>query len=131
LITGKTSETLEPLPSLQERFKLHRQASENVRKAAKDLGLTQLPLKDSEAANGMTALYFPAGVTAADLLPRLVKKGVVVAGGLHVDIKDKYFRIGHMGISVVNSHRGDISTVIKSLTEALEEVKEAKQQAVL
>jgi len=35
----------------------------------------------------MTALYFPPGVTGADLLPRLVKKGVVVAGGLHVDIK--------------------------------------------
>jgi alanine-glyoxylate transaminase / serine-glyoxylate transaminase / serine-pyruvate transaminase len=58
-----------------------------MRKASKSLGLTQLPLKDSEAANGMTALYYPPGVTAADLLPRLAKKGVVVAGGLHVDIK--------------------------------------------
>jgi aspartate aminotransferase-like enzyme len=58
-----------------------------MRKASKSLGLTQVPLKDSEAANGMTALYFPVGVTAADLLPRLVKKDVVVAGGLHVDIK--------------------------------------------
>lgn len=58
-----------------------------MRKASRSLGLTQVPLKDSEAANGMTALYFPPGVTAADLLPKLVKKGVVVAGGLHVDIK--------------------------------------------
>jgi hypothetical protein len=58
-----------------------------MRKASKSLGLSQVPLKDSEAANGMTALYFPPGVTAADLLPKLVKKGVVVAGGLHVDIK--------------------------------------------
>lgn len=74
-------------PSIQERFKLHRQASETMRNASKSLGLTQVPLKDSEAANGMTALYFPQGVTAAELLPRLVKKGVVVAGGLHVDIK--------------------------------------------
>jgi len=74
----------------------------------------------------MTALYFPPGVTAADLLPRLVKKGVVVAGGLHADIKDKYFRIGHMGISVVDPQRGDINKVVKSLEEALEEVKEEK-----
>jgi len=126
LITGKTSATPEPLPPLQERFKLHRQASETIRKAAKSLGLTQLPFKDSEAANGMTALYFPPGVSGADLLPRLVKKGVVVAGGLHVDIKDKYFRIGHMGISVVDPSREDVNKVIKSLEEALEEVKETK-----
>ena len=39
---------------------------------------------------------------------------------------DKYFRIGHMGISVVDPQRGDINTVIKSLEEALEEVKEEK-----
>ena len=77
----------EACPSLRERFELHRQASEFMRKATKSLGLTQLPLKDSEAANGMTALYYPPGVTAADLLPRLAKKGVVAAGGLHVDIK--------------------------------------------
>ncbi|KAF8801295.1 PLP-dependent transferase [Phlegmacium glaucopus] len=126
LITGKSSATSEPLPSIQERLKLHRQASETIKKASKSLGLTQLPLKDSEAANGMTALYFPPGVTGAELLPRLVKKGVVVAGGLHVDIKDKYFRIGHMGVSVVEPERGDMNKVIKSLEEALEEVKDAK-----
>lgn len=32
-------------------------------------------------------LYYPEGVTASDLLPRLAKRGVVVAGGLHKDIK--------------------------------------------
>ena len=66
------------MPSLQERLKLCRQASEAIRKTSKSLRLTQLPCKDSEGANGMTALYFPPGVTAADLLPRLLKKGVVV-----------------------------------------------------
>ncbi len=35
----------------------------------------------------MTALYFPPGVAAGDLIPRLLKRGVVVAGGLHVEIK--------------------------------------------
>lgn len=39
---------------------------------------------------------------------------------------DKYFRIGHMGISVVDSQREDVNKVIKSLEEALEEVKDAK-----
>jgi hypothetical protein len=35
----------------------------------------------------MTALYFPPNVTAGDVIPRLLKKGVVIAGGLHADIK--------------------------------------------
>ena len=32
---------------------------------------------------------------ASDLLTRLSARGVVVAGGLHKDIKDRYFRIGY------------------------------------
>jgi aspartate aminotransferase-like enzyme len=39
---------------------------------------------------------------------------------------DKYFRIGHMGISVVDPSRDDVNKIIKSLEEALEEVKESK-----
>ena len=39
---------------------------------------------------------------------------------------EKYFRIGHMGISVVEPSRGDIDTIISSLDEALQEVKEEK-----
>ena len=39
----------------------------------------------------MTALYFPEGVAASDLLPRLGAKGVVVAGGLLGSIKGTDF----------------------------------------
>ena len=75
------------LPSVNERFALHRAASQRIKSAAKRLGLKQLPLEDAEAANGMTALYFPEGVAAGDLLPRLGAKDVVVAGGLLGSIK--------------------------------------------
>jgi len=126
-ITARASiESGTPLPSITERFALHRAASQRIKSAAKDLGLSQVPLRDSEAANGMTALYFPPGVTAPDLIPRLVKKDVVIAGGLHVEIKDKYFRIGHMGLSVVDSSRGDVDKIINSLRDSLREIKEAK-----
>ena len=74
-------------PSLQERFALHREASARVKKAAEELGLRQLPLDSKYAANGMTALYFPDGLVASDLLPRLGKRDVIVAGGLHKDHK--------------------------------------------
>lgn len=39
---------------------------------------------------------------------------------------DKYFRIGHMGITVVESQRGDIDKIITALTESLAEVKAKK-----
>ena len=36
------------------------------------------------------------GVDAA-LVGRILEHGVVVAGGLHPAIRDRYFRVGHMG----------------------------------
>lgn len=112
--------------TLSERLKMHKDASRAVKDAAKRLGLKQLPELEEEAANGMTALYFPEGLTASDILPRLAKRGVVVAGGLHTAIKDKYFRIGHMGLSVVDAQRGDVNTVIRALEDTLKEARAAK-----
>lgn len=114
-------------PSLQERFALHKEASRRVKEAAAQLGMKQVPLNEREAANGMSALYFPDGITASDLLPRLATREVIVAGGLHSAIRDKYFRIGHMGISVVDKQRGDIDKVISSLQEALQEARASKE----
>jgi alanine-glyoxylate transaminase/serine-glyoxylate transaminase/serine-pyruvate transaminase len=35
-------------------------------------------------------LYFPEGVIAAQVLPRLLNEGLVVAGGLHKDIRGRF-----------------------------------------
>ncbi|KZV85701.1 PLP-dependent transferase [Exidia glandulosa HHB12029] len=109
-------------PSLEERFALHKSASAYVKQELAALGLKQIPLKPEFAANGMTAVYFPEGVTASDVVPQLGKQDIVIAGGLHKDIKEKYFRIGHMGITVVDRSRGDLTKVvegIKSVMQAL------------
>jgi len=120
------SQITKSYPTLEERFAIHQRVSQRVKNSARGLGLRQVPLEDACAANGMTALYYPDGIGAADLLPRLNGKGVVAAGGLHTSIKDKYFRIGHMGITAVDAHRGDIDLVISSLQEALAEAKANK-----
>lgn len=111
------SQITKKAPSLEERFKLHSAASERIKSTAAELGLKQLPLDPAFAAKGMTALYFPDGMTAADVLPKLGAKGIIAAGGLHAAIKDKYFRIGHMGITAVDGQRGDIETVTTALKE--------------
>ncbi len=67
----------------------------------------------------MTAIYLPEGVQAPEILPNLIKKGVIFAGGLHKEIAAKYIRFGHMGVSVTNPKRGDIEKALEALKESL------------
>lgn len=32
-------------------------------------------------------VYFPEGIVAADIIPRMLKQNVIVAAGLHRDVK--------------------------------------------
>ncbi|EGN92187.1 hypothetical protein SERLA73DRAFT_147539 [Serpula lacrymans var. lacrymans S7.3] len=113
--------------TLEERFKLQKDASSRLKKAAEAMGFKGLPLSTEVAANGMTALYFPDGLEASDVVPRLLKKDIVVAGGLHAAVKTKYFRIGHMGVSAIDAQRGDIDKIISALKETLAEAKASKK----
>ncbi|GLB41691.1 putative aminotransferase class-V [Lyophyllum shimeji] len=116
-------------PSLDERYRLHKQVSQRIKALANQLGLAQVSQDPEHAANGMTAVYLPDGVVASDVLPRMAAKGVTVAAGLG-DIKDKYIRIGHMGTSVVDAKRGDIDTIAESLQASLKEARAAKKDIV-
>jgi alanine-glyoxylate transaminase/serine-glyoxylate transaminase/serine-pyruvate transaminase len=107
---------------LEQRFADHKAASQKIKKAVSDFGLKQLASKPENQANGMTAIYLPEGVAPPDVLPGLLKKGVVFAGGLHKEIATKYIRVGHMGVSVTDPNRSDITKAIESLKEALTEV---------
>ncbi|KAH8811896.1 pyridoxal phosphate-dependent transferase [Xylogone sp. PMI_703] len=106
---------------LSERFAAHKQASQKVKKAIGELGLKQLASNPANQANGMTAVYLPESVKTTELLPNLLSKGVIFAGGLHREIATKYFRIGHMGVSVTNPERGDIDRAIQALESGLTE----------
>src|ERR1700753_3161597 len=106
---------------LDERFAAHRSASAKVKKAVADLGLKQLASKPENQANGMTAMYLPEGMAPPDVLPGLMKKGVIFAGGLHKEIATKYIRFGHMGVSVVDTKRGDVDRAIEALKSQLAE----------
>ena len=106
---------------MSERFEAHRQASQKVKKAIADMGLKQLASKPENQANCMTAIYLPEGLTPPEILPSLMKKGVIFAGGLHKEIATKYIRFGHMGVSIAEG-RDDIDRALKALKEGLAEV---------
>ena len=107
---------------LSERFAVHREASKNIKTTVASYGLNQLATKPENQANGMTAIYLPEGVKAPEILPNILKKGVIFAGGLHKEIAPKYIRFGHMGVSVTDPRRDDIQRALKALKEGLGEV---------
>jgi alanine-glyoxylate transaminase/serine-glyoxylate transaminase/serine-pyruvate transaminase len=100
---------------MEARFARHRALSRACKAAVEALGLGQVPTEPAYAANTMTAPYYPAGVEAADLLPRIKTAGAVLAGGLHPDIRARYFRIGHMG----PTNLGDVLATIGALETGL------------
>ncbi|KAG5977131.1 hypothetical protein E4U55_007039 [Claviceps digitariae] len=107
-----------PLP---ERFQRHIEVSDKVKKAVADLGLKIVAAKPEDQAHAMTAIYLPDSVNVADVLPKLLSKGIIFAGGLHKDIGSRYVRFGHMGPSVMDPKRSDIDNALQALRDALTE----------
>lgn len=54
---------------------------------AAKLGFKTVATSAEGAANGMTALYVPEGIPPPALIGALAERGIVIAGGLHKDIK--------------------------------------------
>ena len=117
LHTSLTQILSEPLST---RFNAHKAASQEVKSAVASLGLKQIASDPACQANGMTAMYLPENVKVTDILPNLLQKDVIFAGGLHKEIATKYIRFGHMGVSVTK-RKGDIEKAIKALESGLAE----------
>jgi alanine-glyoxylate transaminase/serine-glyoxylate transaminase/serine-pyruvate transaminase len=103
------------------RVGTHRKTSDAFKAAVTALGLKQVPTSMSHGAHTLSAIYFPTGdgVDPSKLLPTMVAHGVVAAGGLHKDIKLTYFRVGHMGHSVMQHDRGDVEKVVAAIEAGL------------
>ena len=81
---------------MEARFARHGWLSDALKAGITALGLTQVPVGADRTATTLTAPYYPEGVDAT-MLKHVGEAGVILAGGLHPEIKARYFRIGHMG----------------------------------
>ncbi|MGC9469895.1 MAG: pyridoxal-phosphate-dependent aminotransferase family protein [Anaerolineae bacterium] len=82
---------------METRFERHARVSRAIKAAVTALGMDQVPIAHEIAAVTMTAPRFPKGIDGKRVLAEIKASGVVLAGGLHPEIKGEYFRIGHMG----------------------------------
>ncbi|MBU8895620.1 alanine--glyoxylate aminotransferase family protein [Corallococcus sp. M34] len=98
------------------RFARHRRMALAFRAAWSALGLRMLPTSEAVAAHTLSAVYYPEGVDAG-LVARVRGQGVTVAGGLHPELKARYFRVGHM--NRVNA--SDVLTTVGAIERALVE----------
>ncbi|EXJ86003.1 hypothetical protein A1O1_06372 [Capronia coronata CBS 617.96] len=112
---------------IEARIAQHHKISQYVKSEITKLGLKQLPTDPANAANTMTAIYLPEGMTPPEILPKLMAKGVIFAGGLHREIATRYIRFGHMGVTAMDESRGEIDKAIEALKSGLAEVEKAKK----
>jgi alanine-glyoxylate transaminase/serine-glyoxylate transaminase/serine-pyruvate transaminase len=84
---------------VEQRWADHRRAARAMRAAWDVLGLRGVPLHEAVAAHTLSALAIPAGVDPS-IVARVREHGVIVAGGLHPAIRDRSFRVGHLGYAV-------------------------------
>jgi alanine-glyoxylate transaminase/serine-glyoxylate transaminase/serine-pyruvate transaminase len=96
------------------RLARHVRLANAFRAAFKALGLTTLPVNEGVAAHSLSALYYPTGVDAS-LVKAVAAQGVTIAGGLHPELKTRYFRVGHMGAVSAN----DVLATVSALERAL------------
>ena len=101
---------------MEARFALHQRSADAFRAAWRVLGLELLPVSMDIAANTLSAIRYPEGVDSR-LVLAIKERGVVVAGGLHPELKARYFRVGHMGH--VLTQQSQLERTVKAVGDAL------------
>jgi len=99
---------------METRFARHRRLSQALKAAVTALGMNQVPVSDDSAATTLTAPYYPDGVDRT-MLAHVKQAGVILAGGLHPDIKPRYFRVGHMGVVSASDILATVGAIEKGL----------------
>lgn len=118
IVALETSLKIISKEGMDKRIKRHQGLAKAFRAGIAALNLELLPKENGIAANTLSAVYYPEGITGAALSAKMVESNVIIAGGLLPEIKATYFRIGHMGSISSN----DLIAVLAGLERALLEL---------
>ena len=100
---------------IKNRFSRHQKLANAFRSSIACLGLKIIATDNNNAANTLSAIYYPAGVNGVAFCAAMSENGVIVAGGLLPDLKTTYFRVGHMGAT----NKQDMIAVLSAIEYAL------------
>ena len=104
------------LRGVDARVERHARTGKAMRAAWLYMGLDLVPVDECLCANTLSAIRYPEGVDPA-LVGLIRERGVIVAGGLHPDLKTRYFRVGHMGH--VTTQPSALFRTVRAVSEAL------------
>ncbi|HJW84558.1 MAG TPA: alanine--glyoxylate aminotransferase family protein, partial [Anaerolineae bacterium] len=108
------------------RWARHRALGASMRAAMQALGLKLVPLRPELVADTLTTVYYPEGVDDS-FVGRVAQHGVIIAGGLHAEIKGRYFRVGHMGVV----GQAEIGQTVSAIEAALKDAGCASPQPLV
>lgn len=96
-VRAAVSECLEQ--GLDQVIAQHATAARACRAGAEAMGLTLWPKSHDYAANCVTAIHCPDGVTVPQALAHIRERYGVMLSGSYGELAEKLFRLGHMGPS--------------------------------
>ncbi|MGQ4892410.1 MAG: pyridoxal-phosphate-dependent aminotransferase family protein [Candidatus Njordarchaeia archaeon] len=99
-------------------LEMYAQRAEKIRSGVRDLGLDILAEEGYESPT-ITAVFAPKGVSGITIYEKMRERGFELAKGYGEGLKEKTFRIGHMGYITDN----DIEEMLNNLKEVLKELK--------
>lgn len=97
------------------RVARHRQLADAFREGLQAMGLRTVSPDPESWASTLTACHYPDGIDPQAMLAEARTAGVVIAAGLHPDLRGTTFRVGHMGAITA----GDILTTLHAIESAL------------
>ena len=100
---------------MENRFARHERIGNAFRAAIGALGLGMIPTSALNAANTLSAPRYPAGTDGPAFMKAMSATDIIVAGGLLPELKNEYFRVGHMG----SVNRNDIIATIAAIESAM------------
>ncbi len=100
---------------MENRFARHERIGNAFRAAIGVLGLGMIPTSPEIAANTLSAPRYPSGTEWAAFMKAMSATDIIVAGGLLPELKNEYFRVGHMG----SVNRNDLIATIGAIESAM------------
>ena len=102
--------------TMEARVRRHEICSQAFRAGINHLGL-EILASEKLRSNTVSGVMVD-GISIPDFLQRCMKKGVEFGAGVHPSVRDRYFRVGHMGW-VQPAH---IVTALNAIESSLEEM---------